>query len=52
VIDQLHRLYDRFLAPVDIPWAPELVETQLIDPWAKSLIASAVKRAHAKIHKE
>jgi hypothetical protein len=52
VIDQLHRLYDRFLAPVDIPWAPELVETQLIDPWAKSLITAAVKRAHARIHKE
>jgi hypothetical protein len=52
VIANLHGLYDRFLAPVDVPWIPELVETQLIDPWAKSLIASAVKRAHARIHKE
>jgi hypothetical protein len=52
VIANLHGLYDRFLAPVDVPWIPELVETSLIDPWAKSLITAAVKRAHARFHKE
>jgi hypothetical protein len=52
VIAQLHALYDQYVAPADVPWVPEVVEATVIDPLAKSLIATAVKRFHARIHKD
>jgi hypothetical protein len=52
VIRELQALYDKYVAPADTPWVPEIVERTVVDPMARSLIATAVKRFHARIHKD
>jgi hypothetical protein len=52
VIVEVLKLYDEFVAPVDIPWIPSLLEPALIDAPAKQLIAATIRRAHARIHKD
>jgi hypothetical protein len=52
VIVEVLKLYDEFVAPVNVPWVPDLLEPALIDAPAKQLIAATIRRAHAKIHKD
>jgi molybdopterin-guanine dinucleotide biosynthesis protein A len=52
VIVEVLKLYDEFVAPVDIPWIPSLLEPALIDAPAKQLIAATIRRAHSRIHKD
>lgn len=50
-IVQLNGLYDRFVAPVDIPWIPDFAEP-IADAQAKQFIAWAVRYIHPRIHTE
>jgi hypothetical protein len=52
VIVEVLKLYDEFVAPISVPWVPDLLEPALIDAPAKQLIAATIRRAHAKIHKD
>lgn len=47
-----HDLYDRFVAPIDIPFVPDLLEPTVIDGPAKALIAAVIRRVHERIHRD
>jgi hypothetical protein len=52
VVAEVDRLYVEFVAPIDIPWIPNIIEPAVIDAPARQLIAATIRRAHARIHKE
>jgi hypothetical protein len=52
VIVEVLKLYDEFVAPVNVPWVPDILEPAVIDAPAKQLIAATIRRAHARIHKD
>jgi hypothetical protein len=52
VIVEVLKLYDEFVAPISVPWVPDLLEPALIDAPAKQLIAATIRRAHSRIHKD
>ena len=52
IIAAAQRLYDTHIAPVDIPWVPQLVESTVIDPAAKLLIEHMIRGFHALIHND
>lgn len=47
-----HDLYDKHIAPIDVPWVPNADEPEVIDKPAKWLIAQAIHGAHNAIHTE
>lgn len=51
-IAEVLKLYDEFIAPVNVPWVPDILEPAVIDAPAKQLIAATIRRAHARIHKD
>jgi hypothetical protein len=52
LIVEVLKLYDEFVAPVNVPWVPDILEPAVIDAPAKQLIAATIRRAHARIHKD
>lgn len=52
VIAQINALYDQYVAPLDIPWVPDVLEPTLIDSPAKLLVGSILRRLHDRIHKD
>lgn len=42
------QLYDQYIAPVDVPWVPNVMEPAVIDMPAKMLLESLTRRAYAK----
>jgi len=50
VIAQFNELYDTFVAPVDIPFVPNLVEP-LVDAQIKKVLAQLIRGFHDMIHK-
>jgi hypothetical protein len=48
IVDQ----YRRHIAPLDIPYVPEAIETTIVDPMAEFAIAHFVRKGHAAIHKD
>lgn len=51
-IVEVHKLYDLYIAPVDVPWVPNILEPALIDAPAKTLIGAIMRRLHERIHNE
>lgn len=51
VIAYLQALYDKHVAPLDIPYVPDTLET-VVDQLAKTAIGRFVKVGHAAIHKQ
>lgn len=45
------QLYDTYIAPIDVPWVPNLAEPVVIDEPAKWLIAQVIRGFHQPIHK-
>jgi hypothetical protein len=52
VVAEVDRLYLEFVAPIDVPWIPNIIEPAVIDAPARKLIAAVIRRAHARIHKD
>jgi hypothetical protein len=52
VVAEVDRLYVEFIAPIDVPWIPAILEPTLIDAPARQLIAATIRRAHSRIHKD
>jgi hypothetical protein len=52
VVAEVDRLYVEFVAPIDIPWIPNIIEPAVIDAPARQLLAAVIRRAHARIHKD
>lgn len=52
IIIQAHELYDRFVAPLDVPWVPDVAEPNTIDRPAKQLLAALIRSFHNSIHTE
>lgn len=51
VIASVHAAYDQFVVPLDLPGIPGLVEP-MVDSAAKRLIATLLRAAHDRLHKE
>jgi hypothetical protein len=43
IITQANLLYDSYVAPVDIPWVPDVAEPMMIDAPAKQILASLIR---------
>ena len=41
VMDGIGKLYDAVIAPIDIPYIPEIVEASVVDPALKKLVLAA-----------
>jgi len=52
VIVEVHKLYDAYVAPIDVPWIPSILEPTLIDMPAKQILAATIRRLHDRIHKD
>jgi hypothetical protein len=52
VVAEVDKLYLEFVAPVNVPWIPDILEPTLIDAPARQLIAATIRRAHSRIHKD
>lgn len=51
VVAYLIDIYRKQVAPLDIPFVPQSVETLIIDPLAEAAIGHLVRKGHAAIHK-
>lgn len=45
-------IYDKFIAPIDVPFVPEFVEKTVFDPTAKYLLEQAIRGFHDRVHRE
>lgn len=45
-------LYDKYIAPADIPWVPTFVEATVIDPAAKLLLEQVIRGFHTAVHRD
>jgi hypothetical protein len=52
IIKEAQLLYDSYVAPIDIPWVPDIAEPMLIDAPAKQLLAAIIRGFHDLIHAE
>ena len=52
VVVAVNRLYDLYVAPIDVPWIIEPFETLLFDASAKRLLETVVRRIHDRVHEE
>ena len=52
IIAQANVLYDKYVAPVNIPWVPDILEPTLIDAPAKQLLAAIIRGFHDLIHED
>lgn len=52
VVKQAHLLYDQFVAPIDVPWIPAVLEPTLIDAPAKQILESIIRNLHDAIHED
>jgi len=52
VIRQVHTLYDVYVAPVNVPFVPDILEPSLIDAPIKQVLAGLIRRLHERIHDE
>lgn len=43
IITQAHLLYDSYVAPVDVPWVPDVLEPMVIDRPAKQLLSALIR---------
>ena len=43
IVSHAVALYDRYVAPVDVPWIPDLLEPTLLDLPAKQLLAIVIR---------
>lgn len=43
IVSQAVGLYDLYVAPVDVPWVPDILEPSLIDLPAKQLLAVVIR---------
>lgn len=50
-IAQVNMLYDQYVAPLDIPWVPNIVEPA-VDQAVKSFLGHVIRKLHDKIHTE
>lgn len=48
---KVRELYDKYIAPVDVPWVPNTLEPALIDTPAKAILEAVIRRLHEQIHK-
>lgn len=51
-IRQANALYDLYVAPIDVPYIPEIVEVTVVDRVAKQLLEGFIRRLHERIHVE
>jgi len=49
--DKLDELYDKYIAPQDVPFVPDEFEDDLIDNPLKALMRATARRFHEAIHK-
>ena len=45
-------MYDKYIAPLDIPWIPDATEPVVIDMPAKWLIGQIIRGFHEHVHHE
>lgn len=50
VVLAAHTLYDKYIAPLDVPWVPNEREPELIDLPAKYLLARVIHGLHDRVH--
>lgn len=43
IITQANLLYDSYVAPVDVPWVPDVAEPLVIDAPAKQILAALIR---------
>lgn len=46
----VHELYDRFIAPIDIPGVPDLLEKMMLDPALKKALSTLLRGLHDRAH--
>lgn len=46
------QLYDKYIAPIDVPWIPDPAEPAVIDLPAKWLLAQVIRGFHAIVHRD
>lgn len=46
------QLYDTYVAPIDLPYIPNLVEDLVVDPALRKLCVAAVDAVHEHVHGE
>lgn len=51
VITEANVLYDQYVAPIDVPWVPDIAEPMLIDTPAKQIMAALLRAVYARVHK-
>lgn len=52
VIAWVQAAYDKYVAPMDIPYVPQAVENALVDPTAKLLLTLAITMFYDKLVRE
>lgn len=52
LVTAAYLLYDKHIAPVDVPWIPDIAEPAVIDAPAKWLIAQTIRGFHQLVHRE
>ena len=52
VVKEANKLYDLYVAPLDVPYIIEPFESLIFDNAAKRLIESIIRRLHDRVHQE
>ena len=49
-IVMVNAAYDKYIAPIDVPWVPDVAEPVVIDAPAKWFIGQVIRGIHDRIH--